>query len=254
MAQIAGDGGHRSLRGACSRPANRPDPTAERRLPPPRRRTTGEWSGVLARLTVRDTGVRAGTLDFVATRFMAKRDSGRPGWPGWRPAGRRPAGPAAGKQRVYTYDTNRDAWTFYDQYELADGDQIWISVHDRASDGPTPPGRPGCGGATRWHLLTSQELPLTGRAQVEQYVEVHVDGAAGTIAVPPDRGRQRAGQGRRRRLRYWRRRTCRPPSSAATRRLLPRLDHPLRHLDRRAPASGDLLDGRRRSAGRRRRC
>ena len=34
--------------------------------------TDGGWSGVLGRLTVDDPGVRAGTFDFVATRFMAK--------------------------------------------------------------------------------------------------------------------------------------------------------------------------------------
>jgi hypothetical protein len=137
----------------------------------------GDWSGVLGRLTVRDTGVRVRTQDFVATRLMAKRESkDKVVWleAGWAETG----WAGGGKQHVYTYDTNRNAWTFYDQYALADGDQIWISVHH---------GGKGVWEAwlwwrDAWHLLTSQKLAME-RAQVEQYVEVHADGDT-TIEVP----------------------------------------------------------------------
>jgi hypothetical protein len=139
--------------------------------------TVGDWTGVVGRFTVRDTGVRAGTHDFVAARLMAKRESdGRTAWleAGWAETG----WSGGGRQQVYTYDTNRGAWTFYNQYTLADGDRIWISVHTK---------RDGVWEAwlwwrEGWHLLTSQQLRTT-RAQLEQYVEVHVDGE-GTVGVP----------------------------------------------------------------------
>lgn len=139
--------------------------------------SVGDWSGVFGRLTVRDAGVRAGTHDFVATRLMAKRETtDKVVWleAGWAETG----WAGGGKQRIYTYDTNRNKWTFYDQYAVADGDQIWISVHTA---------KKGVWEAwlwwrDAWHLLTSQDLPME-RAQVEQYVEVHVDGDK-TIEVP----------------------------------------------------------------------
>ncbi|GAA4692353.1 hypothetical protein [Phytohabitans rumicis] len=159
--------------------------------------TTGEWSGVLARLTVRDPGVRTGTHDFVATRLMAKRESD--GRLTWLEAGWAETGWAGGdKQRVYTYDTNRQAWTFYDQYALAPGDQIWISIQ-AARDGVW---EAWLWWRERWQLLTSQRLPMGARAQVEQYVEVHTDGA-GAIDVPRiavDNVQVKDGDA----LRYWR--------------------------------------------------
>lgn len=140
--------------------------------------TTGEWSGIVARLTVRDPGVRAGTHDFVATRLLAKRES--ESGLAWLEAGWAETGWAGGnKQRVYTYDTNRRAWAFYDQFALTPGDQIWISVQ-AAKDGVW---EAWLWWRDRWQLLTSQRLPMGGRAQVEQYVEVHVDGVT-AIDVP----------------------------------------------------------------------
>lgn len=145
---------------------------------------------------MRDTEVRAGTHDFVASRFLAKRESnGRTAWleAGWAETG----WSGGGRQRVYTYDTNRGEWTFYDQYELADGDQIWISVHTKR-DGVWEAWLWWRGG---WHLLTNQRLG-TERAQLEQYVEVHVDGD-GTVAVPRvtvDNVQVRDGDA----VRYWR--------------------------------------------------
>jgi hypothetical protein len=170
--------------------------------------TVGDWTGVVGRLTVRDTGVRAGTHDFVAARFMAKRETG--GRTAWLEAGWAETGwSGGGRQRVYTYDTNRGAWTFYNQYELADGDQIWISVHTR---------RDGVWEAwlwwrDGWHLLTNQRLDAE-RALLEQYVEVHVDGE-GTIAVPRisvDNVQVRDGDA----VRYWREADVRTASAGGS--------------------------------------
>ncbi|MDQ7905309.1 hypothetical protein RB614_12320 [Phytohabitans sp. ZYX-F-186] len=163
---------------------------------------------MLGRLTVRDTGVRAGTYDFVAARFMAKRESdGRTSWleAGWAETG----WSGDGRQRVYTYDTNRKAWSFYNQYELADGDQIWISIHT-TRDGVWEAWlwwRDG------WHLLTSQRLGAP-RAHLEQYVEVHIDGE-GTIQVPRiavDNVQVRDGDA----TRYWRESDVRTASGGST--------------------------------------
>lgn len=159
--------------------------------------TTGEWSGILARLTVRDPGVRAGTQDFVATRLLAKRESER--GTVWLEAGWAETGWAGGgKQRVYTYDTNRRVWTFYDQYALAPGDQIWIAVQAAKDD----VWEAWLWWRERWQLLTSQRLAMGGRAQVEQYVEVHVDGATAFDVSPiaVDNVQVKDGEA----LRYWR--------------------------------------------------
>lgn len=105
----------------------------------------GGWSGVMGRLTVRDPGVRAGTHDFVATRFMAKRQ--QPSGISWLEAGWAETGWSGdGRQRVYTFDTASRSWTFYDQYPLRDGDQIWLYIH---TDGEPPAGTdptPAAGG------------------------------------------------------------------------------------------------------------
>ena len=145
----------------------------------------GEWSGVLGRLTVRDAGVRPGTHDFVATRFMAKRQApGRIAWleVGWAETG----WSGSGRQRIYTYDTNGKAWTFYDQYALRDGDQIWIYLHTEGT-GERTVWQAWLWWGDGWHLLAAEELPLGERTQVEQYVEVFVDPRHGGpgFPVPP---------------------------------------------------------------------
>jgi hypothetical protein len=145
----------------------------------------GEWSGILGRLTVRDAEVRAGTHDFVATRFMAKRQSG--GRVSWLEAGWAETGwSGRGRQRIYTFDTNRNAWTFYDQYALRDGEQVWIYLHTEQVGGRTTwQAWLWWGGG--WHLLTAEDLPLGGQAQVEQYVEVFVDPNHGGSGFPVPR-------------------------------------------------------------------
>ncbi len=148
--------------------------------------TQGSWAGVRGRMTVTNPAVRPGSYDFVATRFMAKSDT--PGGARWLEAGWAETGWAGeGRQRVYTFDTNANTWTFYDQYPLAPGEQIWISLAATAT--PDPAGQAMWsawlwwrGG---WHLLTAQPLRIGVQATLEQYVEVYVDPArGGTVTVP----------------------------------------------------------------------
>lgn len=135
--------------------------------------SSGTWSGVLARLEVVDPGVRANTFDFLATRVMAKAET--PDGTEWLEAGWAETGwDGNGKQRLYTYDTNRDSWAFYDQYEVKPGDRLWIYLQTE-QEGATPAWQAWLWWGNGWHLLTSQVLPLTGRAKIEQYVEVHTD-------------------------------------------------------------------------------
>src|SRR2546421_10119672 len=143
--------------------------------------TAGTWAGVLGQFAVRETGVRAGTFDFVATRFMAKAST--PAGTKWLEAGWAQTGwSGTGQQRIYTFDTNSLKWTFYDQYPVKAGDRVWIEL--AATDG-------GAWGAwlwwqNAWHLLTTQALPITDHATIEEYVEVYVDPAHdGSIPVPP---------------------------------------------------------------------
>jgi hypothetical protein len=144
-----------------------------------------EWSGIMGRLTVRDPAVRRGTHDFLATRFMAKREAG--GRIAWLEAGWAETGWSGdGRQRIYTYDTNRNSWTFYDQYALHDGDQVWVYVHTDTV-GDRSRWQAWLWWNDDWHLLTAQELPLGGRTRMEEYVEVYVDpdhGGPG-FPVPP---------------------------------------------------------------------
>ena len=144
--------------------------------------TSGEWGGVSGRIQVVDGSVRQGSYDFVAGRFMVKRDLGR-GSIAWLEAGWAETGWAGGgRQRVYTFNSNTKSWQFYDQYPLRPGDKVWLDLHTDA------------GGVwqawlwwnNRWNLLTAQKLPVGRSAYVEQYVEVHVAaGRSARIVVPP---------------------------------------------------------------------
>ena len=149
--------------------------------------STAPWSGVLGRITVRDPGVRAESLDFTAARFMARRD-GSNGATSWLEAGWAETGWAGGgKQRIYTYDTNRNAWTFFEDYAISDGDQIWIYLEAGAASGDLESEwLAWLWWGDKWHLLADQRLPLTSAALVEQYVEVYADAKrAGGYSVPP---------------------------------------------------------------------
>lgn len=135
--------------------------------------TSGGWSGVLARMGVVDPAVRPDTFDFLATRVMAKADTGN--GLAWLEAGWAETGwGGQGRQRIYTYDTNRGAWSFYEQYDIKPGDRVWIYLQTEV-DGAKPAWQAWLWWGDEWHLLTSQELPLTGYARIEQYAEVHTD-------------------------------------------------------------------------------
>jgi hypothetical protein len=146
--------------------------------------TVDAWSGVLGRLTVTDPGVRAGTFDFVATRFLAKHGLGRGqlawlevGWvePGWS---------GGGAQRIYTFDSETRSWAFFDEYRIGAGDQVWLYLHSESGADPAV-WRAWLWWEQRWHLLSAPELPMPGRAQLEQYLEVHRDQPGRPVPVPP---------------------------------------------------------------------
>jgi hypothetical protein len=164
--------------------------------------SAGEWSGVSGRMSVVDGSIRPGSYDFIAARFMVKRNmgGGRINWleAGWAETGW--SGP--GRQHIYTFNTNTLRWQFYDQYQLRPGDRIWIDIHSDAN---------GVWAAwlwwgNRWNLLTAQRLPIGPTAMIEQYVEVHVDATRPTrVDVPEvtvDNVQLRPGDGGA--ARYWR--------------------------------------------------
>ncbi len=146
--------------------------------------TNGTWSGVLGRLSVRNPTVRPGSYDFVAVRFMAKATT--PEGVKWLEAGWSETGWSdGGHQQVYSFDTNTNRWAFYPQYQIKDGDQIWIEL-EATGPGPDPVWSAWLWWGDSWQLLTSQPLPIGDHATIEEYVEVYVDPKiGGTIKVPP---------------------------------------------------------------------
>jgi hypothetical protein len=143
--------------------------------------TGGGWGGVAGRIEVVDGGVRQNTYDFVASRFMAKRDLGN-GRMAWLEAGWAETGwTGDGRQHIYTFNTNTNSWQFYDQYKIKAGDRLWVDVH---TDGNNT-WQAWLWWNNRWNLLTAQKLPIGSSAQIEQYVEVHVDSRRATrVRVP----------------------------------------------------------------------
>ncbi|GAA1587529.1 hypothetical protein GCM10009828_010090 [Actinoplanes couchii] len=164
--------------------------------------TAGEWGGVSGRFSVVKGGVRAQTYDFLVARFMAKKEMGA-GRVAWLEAGWAETGWASpGRQHVYTFNTNTNRWQFYDQYAVRPGDQVWLDI----SGDRTGLWRAWLWWNNRWNLLTQQRLPIGATAQIEQYVEVHVDATRPTRLDMPkvtvDNVRLRpAGGGP---ARYWR--------------------------------------------------
>jgi hypothetical protein len=144
--------------------------------------TAGEWAGVSGRLAVTDPAVRAGSYDFLATRFMVKQRLGN-GDIAWLEAGWAETGwSGGGRQRIYTYDTDGRAWRFYDEFVLRPGDRVWLDVHADA-DGVW---QAWLWWDNRWNLLSAESLPIGADAFIEQYVELHVDAERpARITVPP---------------------------------------------------------------------
>ena len=164
--------------------------------------TAGEWGGVSGRMSVVDGSIRPHTYDFVAGRFMVKRDLGG-GNIAWLEAGWAETGWAgAGQQHIYTFNTNTRTWQFYDQYAIRPGDQVWLDLHTDADE----VWQAWLWWDNRWNLLTAQQLPIGDRAYVEQYVEVYADPRRGArIEVPPvtvDNVQLRPADGGA--ARYWR--------------------------------------------------
>ena len=143
--------------------------------------TGGEWGGVSGRISVVNGTVRRNTYDFVAARFMVKRDLGA-GKIAWLEGGWAETGWAGGgRQHIYTFDTETRSWRFYDQYALKAGDRVWLDLH---TDGDNV-WQAWLWWNNRWNLLTAKKLPVGSSAYVEQYVEVHVDPARrARVAVP----------------------------------------------------------------------
>ncbi|MGH3681286.1 MAG: hypothetical protein ACRDT2_13715, partial [Natronosporangium sp.] len=128
--------------------------------------------------------VPAGSYDFVAARFMAKQQLGG-GEVAWLEAGWAETGwSGGGAQRIYTFDSRARAWAFFDDYPIADGDRIWISLHSDTEAG-LPRWRAWLWWGQRWRLLSAPELPMPGRALLEQYLEVHQDRPGPPIRIPP---------------------------------------------------------------------
>ena len=179
--------------------------------------TSGVWSGVSGRIGVVNSSVRAGTYDFLAGRFMVKRDLGA-GVLSWLEVGWAETGWATpARQHIYTFNTNSKKWQFYDQYAIRPGDKAWVDLHTD---------KDGVWGAwlwwnNRWNLLTAQKLPIGKAALVEQYVEVHTDARRpGRIDVPPimvDNVKLRPPDGGP--ARYWRNDVSTLTGEAAAQRL-----------------------------------
>lgn len=133
--------------------------------------TLGAWGRVSGQVTVTDPAVRRDTYDFVAARFMAKQET--TGGTRWLEAGWAEVGwGGEGRQRVYTFDTASNSWTFYDQFPLRPGDHITIALTGAGSRWSATLLWRG-----QWYPLTSTALPDGGYATIEEYVEVYHDPA-----------------------------------------------------------------------------
>jgi len=138
----------------------------------------------------------------VAARFMARSADGttwlEAGWSenGWL---------RDGKQRIYTYDTARKKWTFYNQYPISPGDHVWIYVETTRGGNRGTHWSAWLWWEKKWRLLVNEALPIGAAATIEEYVEVYVDPSAGGAITLPAAGfdnvllKDRHGK-----TRYWR--------------------------------------------------
>jgi hypothetical protein len=161
--------------------------------------TASPWTAVSGRMTVANPGVRPGTFDFVAARFMARSADGT----AWLEAGWAENGWLRdGKQRIYSYDTVRRKWAFHNEYAISPGDRVWIHLESAPGGSHW---RAWLFWGNSWRLLADARLPVGAAATIEEYVEVYVDPAAGGVIGLPRSGfdnvRLRDGRGV---TRFWR--------------------------------------------------
>lgn len=136
--------------------------------------TGTDYAGIAGRLAVTDPGVRGGSNDFVAARFMALGTvDGRGQWleAGWTEDGWL----NDDAQHVYTYNTNTMRWSYYNQYPIKPGDRIRLVLQSGDSTEKGTTWRAWLWWDNRWNLLDQQRLPIGERTAIEQYVEVYLD-------------------------------------------------------------------------------
>jgi hypothetical protein len=167
-------------RGAVPVPAAPEDATGYRHLGAT---TDDGYAGVTGALTVTDPGVRHGTDDFVAVRFMALGAAG--GKAKWLEAGWTEDGWRDNAQHLYTYDTDHMDWSYYDQYPIRAGDTVHLALESGGAASGGTVWRALLWWDDRWNQLVSVTLPIGSTARIEQYVEVYADPSrGGDIRLP----------------------------------------------------------------------
>lgn len=128
---------------------------------------------VRPRLGVTNPAVRRSTIDFVASRVMAKEDYN--GSTLWLEAGWAEVGWRNDDQYVYTYDTRDNQWKFYDQYNLSSGTRFFALIDSEVSSTRSTNWRAWIWWNNAWNRLSTISLPIYDEAFIEEYVEVYRD-------------------------------------------------------------------------------
>jgi hypothetical protein len=133
-------------------------------------------AGIYGTLNVVDPKIVHGNTDFLANRIMAKScDSTR-----WLELGWAEVSWRADAQYIYSYNTVQNQWQFFDQYPIAAGSRITVSVVDVGNG--VWEAQLWWNGA--WNTLVSVN-PGTGiGCGNEQYVEVYTAGTGQNFAFP----------------------------------------------------------------------
>ncbi|MFD0595461.1 hypothetical protein ACFQZ4_26615 [Catellatospora coxensis] len=156
---------------------------AQPRLPPPRRDDTGTLVG---RARPDRGRRRRGSAGHVRLRRGPVHGEGGPG----RPTGL--AGGRLDRDRLVRQRPPARLHLRHGHPRLGllrpvrglPGDKLWLHLQTEAG-GEQPSWQAWLWWGDRWNLLTSRPLPLSGQAEIEQYVEVHADPAdPGTVTIP----------------------------------------------------------------------